>query len=387
MAPGGTGPVGTMAGTDIREVLTRAPLVDGHNDLLWQVRTRADGDFAKLDVGSRCPSLHTDLPRMRRGRVGGQFWSVFVPAELPAPAAVTATLEQLDAFHRMLDRYPDRLALARSADEVELIASSGRIGSLAGVEGGHCIGESLGALRAMHRLGAAYLTLTHTSTTTWADSATDEPRHGGLADFGRQVVAELNRVGMLVDLSHTAPTTMADALECTQAPAIFSHSGARGVCDHPRNVPDSVLAQLPANGGVCMVTFVPGFVDPRVAEIWLAGDAEEQRLRTEHPDAPEVVETQLDSWRTAHPTPTVSIAQVADHVDRVRAVAGIAHVGIGSDFDGVSVLPEGLGDTSTYPALFDELRRRGYSDDDLMDVAGRNVLRVMRDAGVGRPAM
>jgi membrane dipeptidase len=373
-----------VTSTDIRQLLTRAPLVDGHNDLLWQIRTQADGDFSRLDVGARCPSLHTDLPRLRRGRVGGQFWSVYVPADLPGPAAVTATLEQLDTFHRMLDRYPDRLALARSADDIELISSSGRIASLAGIEGGHCIGDSLGALRAMHRLGAAYLTLTHTSTTTWADSATDEPRHGGLADFGRRVVAELNRVGMLVDLSHTAPTTMAGALACTEAPAIFSHSGARGVCDHPRNVPDAVLAQLPGNGGVCMVTFVPGFVDPRVAEIWLASDAEEQRLRAELPDAPEVVERRLADWRAAHPAPAVTIARVADHVDRVRAVAGIAHVGIGSDFDGVSVLPDGLGDASTYPALFDELRGRGYSDDDLMDIAGRNVLRVMRDAGVGR---
>ncbi len=375
-----------MTATDVRDLLAGAPLVDGHNDLLWQVRTLAGGRFDQLDIAGPCPALHTDLPRLRRGGVGGQFWSVYVPADIPG-SAVTATLEQLDAFHRMLDRYPDRLALARSADDVEIIASSGRVASLAGIEGGHCIDGSLGALGAMHRLGAAYMTLTHDATTSWADAATDEPRHGGLSGFGRQVVAEMNRLGMLVDLSHVAPTTMADALACTRAPVIFSHSGARALCDHPRNVPDRILAQLPINGGVCMVTFVPGFVDPRVAAVWQAGDAEERRLRREHPDAPEVVSERLEAWRAAHPAPAVSVAQVADHVDHVRAVAGIAHVGIGSDFDGVPVLPEGLGDVSAYPALFAELRRRGYSDGDLAAVAGRNALRTMRDAGTGlRPA-
>lgn len=365
---------------DVRALLLDAPLVDGHNDLLWELRTQAGYDLDRLDVAEACPSLQTDLPRLRRGAVGAQFWSVFVPSDLPGDTAVTATLEQLDGLQRLLQRYPDDLQCALTADDVVRIAASGRIASLAGMEGGQSIGCSLGALRMMYALGARYLTLTHNDNTPWADSATDDPAHGGLTDFGSEVVREMNRLGMLVDLSHVAPSTMHDALRATEAPVIFSHSSARALCDHPRNVPDDVLERLPGNGGVCMVTFVPGFVSQEIADVWLAGDAEELRLASEHPDEPERVRSELAAWVDAHPVGPATVAQVADHVDHVRDVAGIDHVGIGGDFDGVAFLPSGLEDVSTYPVLFEELRRRGYGDDELRQVAGRNVLRVLRSA-------
>lgn len=365
------------------DLLAAAPLVDGHNDLLWELRVRSGYDFDQFDIAAGCPTLHTDLPRLRRGGVGAQFWSVWVPSDMPGHTAVTATLEQLDAFHRLLARYPDQLGLARSAADITRIAGQGRIASLAGMEGGHSIGESLGALRMMHALGARYLTLTHNDNTPWADAAMDVPVHGGLTEFGRAVVAELNRLGMLVDLSHVAPATMVDALDVTRVPVIFSHSSARALCDHPRNVPDDVLTRLPGNGGLCMVTFVPGFVSADVAEIWLAGDAHERALRAQLPDDPGEVERQMAGWRVAHPAPTATLAQVADHIDHVREVSGIDHVGVGGDFDGVAVLPLGLEDVSTYPALFTELRARGYSDDDLRKVAGGNLLRTFAQAEEG----
>jgi len=365
---------------EVRDLLAATPLVDGHNDLLWELRDQAGYDLDRLDIASGCPSLQTDLPRLRRGGVGAQFWSVFVPSDLPGDTAVTATLEQLDGLHRLLRRYPDHLEPALTADDVDRIAAAGRIASLAGMEGGQSIGCSLGALRMMYALGARYLTLTHNDNTPWADSATDEPVHDGLTAFGEDVVREMNRLGMLVDLSHVAPSTMRDALRVTEAPVIFSHSSARTLCDHPRNVPDDVLQQLPTNGGVCMVTFVPGFVSQEIADVWLAGDAEERRLSREHPDEPDLVRSRVEAWRDAHPVAPATVAQVADHVDHVRDTAGIAHVGVGGDFDGVSVLPAGLEDVSTYPVLFAELRRRGYGDEDLRQVAGRNVLRAMRSA-------
>ena len=370
------------AGPDdgLRRLLAEAPLFDGHNDLLWELRDQVGYDLDRMDVGGRCPTLHTDLPRLRDGGVGAQFWSVFVPSDLPGDTAVTATLEQLDGFHRLVARYPDQLGLALTAADVEQVVASGRVASLAGMEGGQSIAGSLGALRMMYALGARYMTLTHNDNTPWADSATDEPEHDGLTPFGEEVVSEMNRLGMLVDLSHVAPSTMRDALRVTRAPVLFSHSSARALADHPRNVPDDVLVQLATNGGVCMVTFVPGFITQLEAKVWLAHAAEERRLRAELPDDPAEVERRLTAWRDAHPTPPVTVAQVADHVDHVRETAGVDHVGIGGDFDGVSLLPEGLEDVSTYPVLFAELRSRGWSDDDLRRVAGRNALRVLRDA-------
>lgn len=363
-------------------LLRSAPLIDGHNDLLWELREQAGYDFGKLDIAGDCPTLQTDLPRLRRGCVGAQFWSVYVPAEAPftGHAAVTATLEQLAAFHEMLARYGDRLGLARTADELVGVAASGRIASLAGIEGGHCIADSLPALRMMYQLGARYMTLTHNSNTSWADAAVDVPEHDGLTDFGRQVVAEMNRLGMLVDLSHVAATTMRAALAATRAPVIFSHSSARALCDHPRNVPDDVLELLAVNGGVCMVTFVPAFVNPAAGAAWLADDQFRGEVRAKFADDPALMAAAVAAWQEHHPVPTATLAQVADHIDHVRAVAGIDHVGIGSDFDGVAVQPIGLEDVSRYPALFAELRQRGYTDDELRKIAGRNFLRVFRDA-------
>jgi membrane dipeptidase len=368
----------------LRDLLATAPLIDGHNDLLWELRDQARYDFSKIDVAQHCPSVHTDFPRMRAGGVGAQFWSVFVPSDLPGDTAVTATLEQLDGFHTMLGRYPDQLGLALTADDIERNCAEGRIASLAGMEGGQSIGSSLGALRMMYALGARYMTLTHNDNNPWADSATDEPEHDGLTDFGEDVVREMNRLGMLVDLSHVAPSTMRDALRVTSVPVIFSHSSARAVCDHPRNVPDDVLVTLAANGGVCMITFVPGFVSQEIAEIWIAQTSEEKRLATEFPDDPDEAAVRVKAWEEAHRYPAATVSDVADHVDHVRDVAGLDHIGIGGDYDGVDALPDGLEDVSKYPALFAELRSRGYRDDELRAIAGRNVLRVFHDAEAGR---
>jgi membrane dipeptidase len=366
--------------SDLVELLRSAPLVDGHNDLLWQLRLQASYDLGWIDVSGPCPTLHTDLPRLRAGGLGAQFWSVYVPSDLPGHEAVTATLEQLDGFHRLLARYPADLALAGTAADVERAVQEGRIASMAGIEGGHSIGGSLGALRMMYALGARYMTLTHNHTTAWADSATDEERHGGLTAFGVQVVHEMNRLGMLVDLSHVAPATMRAAVAATGAPVIFSHSSARALCDHPRNVPDDVLASLAGNGGVCMVTFVPQFVSPPIAAVRLELASLEGSWLAEQGGDAAAVAAMSARWLAEHPVPRATLAQVADHVDHVRDVAGVEHVGIGGDFDGVDALPDGLGDVSAYPALFAELRRRGWRDDELRGLAGRNVLRVMRDA-------
>ena len=365
---------------DIRDLLAGAPLVDGHNDLLWEMRKQAGYDFARIDIAAAAPSLQTDLPRLRAGGLGAQFWSVYAPSDLPGDQAVTATLEQLDGLHEMVRRYADQLELAGTADDVDRIAADGRIASLAGMEGGQSIGCSLGALRMLYALGARYMTLTHNHNNPWADSATDEPEHDGLTAFGEEVVREMNRLGMLVDLSHVAPATMHAALRVTEAPVVFSHSSARALCEHPRNVPDDVLALLPDNGGVCMVTPVPGFLSQEIADTWKTDHLEEQRLQGEYRDAPAEVEAQMEKRRAGHSFAAVTVAQVADHVDHVRDIAGIASVGIGGDYDGVPFMPEGLEDVSTYPVLFAELRSRGYSDDELRRIAGRNVLRALRRA-------
>jgi membrane dipeptidase len=365
---------------ELRDLLATAPLLDGHNDLLWELRQRVWYDLERLDIGGPAPQLQTDLPRLRAGGVGAQFWSVYVSTALAGHAAVTATLEQLDGWRRLVARHPDRLAPALTADDVDAAVAAGRIASLAGMEGGHSIGNSLGALRSLYVLGARYLTLTHNDSTDWADAATDAPRHGGLSPFGVEVVAEMNRLGMLVDLSHVAPSTMHAALAATAAPVLFSHSSARALCDHPRNVPDDVLARLPGNGGVCMVTFVPGFVSQPIADAWLELMPLERAWRAEFPDDPAEVRRRSTEWAAARHYPPATLEQVADHVDRVREVAGIDHVGVGGDYDGVGELPVGLEDVASYPRLFAELRRRGYSDDDLRKVAGRNALRVLRAA-------
>lgn len=359
----------------LTELLRETPLVDGHNDLLWELRKQCGYDFERIDIAGDCPTLHTDLPRARRGGLGAQFWSVWVPSDLPPLAAVVGTLEQIDALHRMLARYPDQLVAVRTAADIR--AAGGRIASLAGVEGGHSIADSLGVLRILRRLGAGYLTLTHNDSLSWADAAMDEPRNGGLTQFGRQVVTELNRLGMLVDLSHVSPATMRDAMSCTAAPVVFSHSNARAVCDHPRNIPDDVLAALPANEGVAMVTFVPGFISQQIAEIWLAGDALERQWRAEYPDDPDEVTRRTAQWRAEQVLPRADVGMVADHVDHIREVAGVAHIGIGSDFDGTPEVPDGLADVAAYPNLFRELADRGYSRADLRAIAGGNVLRVL----------
>jgi len=356
------------------------PMFDGHNDYPWEVRQKAGKDPAKLDIRNAQPATMTDIPRFRRGGVGAQFWSVYVPASLAGQQAVTATLEQIDIVYRMVARYPDVFEIARTADDVERIFKAGKIASLIGMEGGHSIDSSLGALRMFARLGARYMTLTHSKNVPWADSATDTPEHGGLTPFGEDVVREMNRLGMLVDMSHVSRDTMDDVLRVTQAPVIFSHSSARALCDHPRNVPDAVLRMLPKNGGVVMVSFVPGFTTPQASAWDTAQETEQARLEALPPKDESAVKAGMAAWTAAHPRPKVTVAQVADHIDHVRKVAGIDHVAYGSDFDGISSAPSGLDDVSTFPALTAELLRRGYSDDEVKKVLGLNLLRVMRAA-------
>jgi membrane dipeptidase len=360
-----------------RAMLSRFPLIDGHNDLPWELRDL--GGLDQVDLSGRVATTHTDIPRLIEGGVGGQFWSVYVPARLAGDAAVTAVLEQIDLVHRMVRRYSDRFQLALTADDVARAFAGGRIASLLGAEGGHCIGGSLGVLRSLFALGVRYLTLTHNSNVGWADSATDEPGAGGLNDFGREVVREMQRLGMLVDLSHVAPSTMHAALDEARAPVIFSHSSALALCGNPRNVPDEVLKRLAVNGGVCMVTFVAHFVSQECAD-WLDGLKAEAARRGIDPRDLGALFSIKDEWEASHPLPAATLAQVADHVEHVRSVAGIEHVGIGGDFDGTPDLPIGLHDVSRYPALFAELQRRGWSEPDLAALAGGNILRALREA-------
>ena len=363
-----------------RALLRSTPLIDGHNDLPWEIR-RAPGhprDVAAYDLRAPSPK-HTDLARLERGQVAAQFWSIYIDGEMKDSGYARVQLEQFDIARRMIARYPDRLALALTADDIESSVKRGRLASLLGMEGGHAIENSLGVLRSYYALGARYMTLTHNVTLDWADAALDSARHQGLTEFGREVVREMNRLGMLVDLSHVSPAVMSQALDVSEAPVIFSPSAARALVDHPRNVPDSILARLPKNGGVVMVTFVPQFVSTEF-KVWEdSADSQRKALRAAVPDSAER-HRQMDTWEAAHPAPGAALAQVADHIEHVRQVAGVDHVGIGSDFDGIDYVPVGLEDVSKFPDLFAELIRRGWSDADLKKLAGRNLLRALRQA-------
>lgn len=373
--------------------LRAAPVWDGHNDVPIQLRGRylnvlADFDFHDTrgtggeegDTSWRGRTMHTDLARLRQGRVGAQFWSVYVTAGLTEPEAVQATIEQIDVTRRLIDRYPGDLALALGAGDVAKAMKRGRIASLIGMEGGHSIGSSLAVLRQMHALGARYMTLTHSKNTPWADSATDKPEHDGLTPFGELVVREMNRIGMLVDLSHVSEATMLDALAVAKAPVMFSHSGARGVAAHPRNVPDNVLAKLPANGGIVMVVAFPSFVSELRRQWGAAMDAELARANALNPGDPEAAKRAVEAWKSANPEPLATVSDVADHVDHIRKLAGIDHIGIGGDYDGMATGPVGMEDVSGYPRLFAELARRGYGQADLEKIASGNMMRVMQAA-------
>lgn len=364
--------------TSARDLLARYPILDGHNDLAWEMREQFGYDLDAYPIDVRGERTQTDLVRLAEGGVGAQFWSVFVPCNL-RERSVAATIEQIDFVLRMVARYPARLSLALTAGDVERALSHGRIASLMGAEGGHSIDSSLAVLRTLHALGVRYMTLTHNENVPWADSATDEAVVGGLSEFGRDVVREMNRLGMLVDLSHVAVTTMRDALEVTTAPVIFSHSSARAVNDHVRNVPDDVLATLATNGGVCMVTFVPAFVSDDVRqwdEVVLAEMAERGEDRRDwlaH-------RTAAERYALRVPPPVATVAQIADHVEHVRSIAGVEHVGLGGDFDGCDPMPSGMEDVSCYPALIAELLDRSWSEADIAALAHGNALRVLRDA-------
>jgi membrane dipeptidase len=362
-----------------RSLLDRYPLIDGHNDLAWALRQAGSLDPAATDIAAAVGFTHTDLPRLAAGGVGAQFWSVYVPAELQGEAAVSTTLEQIDLVRQLIARYPAALELALTADDVERITAAGRLASLLGAEGGHSIACSLGTLRALYLLGVRYMTLTHNLNLPWADSATDAPAVGGLTAFGREVVREMQRLGMLVDLSHVAATTMSDALNVAEAPVIFSHSSALAVCDHPRNVPDPILTRLAGNGGVCMITFVPAFVSQACREWDLELAAEMDRRGLDHRDLASRKQVRKE-WLARHPQPAATLADVVAHAVHVREVAGIDHIGIGGDYDGVDRLPAGLEDVSCYPALIAALLNRGWSEEDCGKLANGNLVRVLRDA-------
>jgi membrane dipeptidase len=391
-------PLGSWAADDyqhrVEQVLLRTPLIDGHNDLPWEIRERYKSDFSAIDLGSDThhlpvgvdqAAIMTDIPRLRAGLVGAQFWSVWVPVDVQGFQAVQMTLEQIDLVKRMAERYPADFAMAYTAADVRRIHKSRKIASLIGIEGGHQINNSLAVLRQMYDAGARYMTLTHTTNTPWADSATDTPAHHGLTPFGVDVVKEMNRIGMLVDLSHVSPDTMKAALAASQAPVIFSHSSARALDDHPRNVPDDILRALGLNGGVVMVNFAPAYVSA-ARNHWQADRAAEQTRFNSPPYAglyigqPDRAKAALAEWDAQHPQPVTTLSQVADHIEHVRRIAGIDHVGLGSDFDGIPDAPVGLEGVDRYPALLEELMRRGWSDADVAKLAGENLLRAMAAA-------
>jgi membrane dipeptidase len=364
-----------------KRILRQTPLIDGHNDLPWRIRedSVARGNVDAYDLRKRTPG-HTDLDRLKRGMVGAQFWSVYTPGEYRDSGYARVQLEQIDIARRVIAKYPDRLALALNTDDIRRDFKQGKVGSLLGLEGGHAIENSLGALRAYYDLGVRYMTLTHNVTLDWADAALDSARHNGLTPFGDSVVREMNRLGMLVDLSHVSPATMSDALNVTRAPVIFSHSGARALVDVARNVPDSILRRVTVNGGVVMVPFVTGFVSPAVFLYDQSTRPVIKDLEAKYGKDTAAITRDIDQWRAAHPEPRATLSQVADQIDYVRKVAGVDHVGIGSDFDGITEVVQGLEDVSTFPALFAELARRGWSDADLRKLAGENLLRVFAQA-------
>ncbi len=366
-----------------RGILARHPVVDGHNDLPWTIRNDATAplDVEAYDLTRTTPG-HTDLARLKRGGVGGQFWSVYLPGEIADSGYARVQLEQIDIARRVIEKY-DAFELALTADDVERIMRSGRVASMLGMEGGHAIENSLGALRAFYSLGARYMTLTHNVTLDWADAAVDQPKHGGLTEFGREVIREMNRLGMLVDLSHVSPAVMSQALDVTEAPIIFSHSSARALTDVPRNVPDSILARLKDNGGVVMITFVPAFVNPTVAQwSYVQRPQLQAQLQTRLANVQDAAErTRLaeEFWKQ-HPAPRARLEDVADHIDHARRIAGVDHVGLGGDFDGIDDVVIGLEDTSTYPNLIAELLRRGWTEADIAKLTNGNILRAMRQA-------
>jgi len=366
----------------IDRILHDVPLIDGHNDLPWQYWERAKDHLAQIDIrqdqSKLTPPLHTDIPRLKQGHVGAEFWSVYVPTTLKGADAVRSVLEQIDVVDRIDERYPDTFELARTADDVMRIHRSGKIASMIGIEGGHSIGNSLAVLRQLYNLGARYMTITHSDNNDFADSATADPLHNGLTPFGKQVIAEMNRLGMLVDCSHIAPKTMNDILDVTQAPVIFSHSSARALTDHARNVPDDVLRRLKDHDGVVMLTWVPTFVSEKARARDAAKDAEETRLKALYRGQPDKVKAVLGQWDTANPAPRATVQDVADHIEHVVQVAGTEHAGLGTDLDGITSTPEGLESVAAFPTLFAELIRRGWTDAQLEGLAGLNVLRVMR---------
>jgi membrane dipeptidase len=364
-----------------RRVLASTLLIDGHNDLAWAIRESktAPRDVDAYDLRQRTPG-HTDIARLREGMVGGQFWSVYIPGEIADSGFARVQMEQIDIARRMVEKYPETFEWVLTASDLRRAHREGKIGSFLALEGGHAIENSLGTLRAYYDLGARYMTLTHNVTTAWADAALDSAKHGGLTPFGKEVVREMNRMGMLVDLAHVSPGTMSNALDVTEAPVIFSHSGARALVDHGRNVPDSILRRVPANGGLVMVPFVTAFVSREVA----AYEHEEQLFtadaRKRSGGDTGMVHNEVAGWHASHPIPHATLSQVADQIDYVRKVAGVDHVGIGGDFDGITTVVVGLEDVSKYPALFAELAHRGWSDDDLRKLAGENLLRVLEQA-------
>ena len=376
-------PIDAKVQARIDRILKATPLIDGHNDIAEQLAENYKRTVAGIASGTdqwKPKPLMTDMARLHQGRVGGQFWSVYIDGTITGDAAIRETLLQIDIVRRMIDAYPKDLELAATADDVVRIHKAGRVASMIGVEGGRQMGGSLAALRQYYNLGARYMTLTHNQTTEWADSATDDPKYGGLSPFGVQVVHEMNRVGMLVDLSHVSADTMKDAIAASRAPVIFSHSSARAIGGHPRDVPDDVLQLLPANGGVVMVNFVPSFLSKDVWDWSAAKDAEEARLKAIHRASTAEVKGGVNAWVAAHPSPVVTAANVADHIEHIAKVAGYDHVGIGGDMDGIDATPADLKGVQDYPNLFAELIRRGWSDENLAKLAGGNVLRVLRQA-------
>ena len=382
-APAPAQPIDAKTQARIDRILKATPLIDGHNDIAEQLAENYKRTVAGIGSGTdrwQPKGLMTDMARLRQGRVGGQFWSVYIDGTHTGDAAIRETLQQIDIVRRMIDAYPNDLELAATADDIVRIHRQGKIASMIGVEGGRQMGGSLAALRQYYNLGARYMTLTHNQTTEWADSATDDPKYGGLSPFGVTVVHEMNRMGMLVDLSHVSADTMKDAIAASRAPVIFSHSSARGLVGHLRNVPDDVLQLLPANGGVVMINFVPDFISDAVWKWGAEKNAEEARLKAFHRNSTAEVKAGLDAWVAAHPRPVTNVSTVADHLEHVVKVAGYDHVGIGGDMDGIDSTPVDLTGVQDYPNLFAELIRRGWSDANLAKLAGGNVLRVLRRA-------